>query len=370
MSTRSLRTILFVAAVGISAAIPARAQWCSAPYYIEQAFPTAGPEETRWRVCWRWENGPGLIVSHAYFRPSPAAAWINVLWEARVSQLFVPYHPGNPRYLDVNYGFPAVSLTAKDCPASVGGTVIGPGNEVCKQVHDRGLAWKDHNKVRRGEALVLWGVLNAANYNYVMEWTFRDDGEIAGNVGATAVNLPSAPKVTHVHDPMWRIDIDLNGFCCNTVMRMVHSEVGFAANDAMPVVAQEGGFVWDPVAYTMLHTKDATLKNAKGDTTTYMLMPHREGTPRHTEAFSKFDLWVTKYKWNELLGNDLPTYIVPPEPVVNADVVLWYTGGLHHIYRAEDGDFVGSNWIGTTLIMWTGFSMKPMNLFAKTPLYP
>ena len=369
MSRRSLHAALILIAM-VGSAIPARAQWCSSPYAIEQAFPTAGPEETRWRLCWRWENGPGLIISHAYFRTSPQGPWINILWEARVSQLFVPYHSGSPRYLDVSFGFPAVPLTAADCPATVGGTVIGPNQEVCKQVHDRGLAWKDHNKVRRGEALVLWGVLNAANYNYVMEWTFRDDGVILGNVGATAVNLPSAPMETHTHDPIWRLDTDINGPCCDSVMKLVHSEPGAAATDTMPLITNETGIEWDPVAYTMLHTQDATLKNSKGHTTSFMLMPSREGTPRHSEPFSKKDLWVTTYKWNELLGNELPTYIVPAEPVTNADIVLWYTGGLHHIYRDEDGDFEGNIWKGTTLIMWTGFTLKPMNLFAKTPLYP
>lgn len=370
MSRRSFPTALFIVMAALGSAIPANAQWCSTPYFIEQGFPTAGPEETRWRVCWRWENGPGLIVSHAEFRPSPSSPWITVFWEARVSQLFVPYHSGSPRYLDVNYGFPAVPLTEKDCPASVGGTVIGPGKEVCKQVRDRGLAWKDHEKVRRGEALYLWGVLNAANYNYVIEWTFRDDGVILGNVGATAVNLPSAPKETHTHDPIWRVDTDLNGACCDTVMRIVHSEPGAAANDTMPAVAKEAGLPWDPVAYTMLHTVDATLKNSKGNQTYYMLMPLREGTPRHSESFSKQDLWVTRYQWNELLGNELPTYVANAEPVTNTDVVMWYSGGLHHIYRNEDGDYEGNVWKGTALVMWTGFTLKPGNLFAKTPLYP
>jgi Cu2+-containing amine oxidase len=138
----------------------------------------------------------------------------------------------------------------------------------------------------------------------------------------------------------------------------------------MPPITQEGGFVWNPVAYTSLHVGDATLKNSKGNKTYYMLMPLRFGTPRHQEPFTKYDLWVTKYKPTELLGNDLPTYISPPEPVANADVVLWYTGGVHHVYRDEDGDVSGGTWKGVALVMWTGFILKPMNLFATTPLYP
>jgi primary-amine oxidase len=356
--------------LGAHSTAMAQPQWCSAPYAVNQTFQGGA---TAWSLCWHWSNGPGLVITHAYFRPSPNGPWINVLWEARVSQIFVPYHTGSPRYLDVNFGFGAVPLNANDCPAAVGGTVIGAASEVCQQVKDRGLAWKDHSKVRRGQELVLWGVLNAANYNYVIEWTFRDDGVILGRVGATAVNLPSRPTETHMHDPMWRLDVDLNGWCCNTVMRLSHgaeNPITGAATDAMPIVTTEGGFVWDPVAYTDLHVVDATLKNSKSHVTGYHLMPMREGTSRHIEDFSKFDLWVTRYNGSEMFGNLLPTYVVPPQSVQNADIVLWYTGGLHHIYRDEDGDSSGGVWKGSALIMWTGFTMKPMNLFDATPFYP
>src|SRR5712692_778068 len=132
-----LRIALLAAmALGVAQLSVAQPQWCSSPYAITQTFQGG---TTAWSLCWNWSNGPGLIITHAYFRPSPNGPWINVLWEARVSQLFVPYHSGSPRYLDVSYGFGAVPLTAKDCPATVGGTVIGPGSEVCKQFKDRGL---------------------------------------------------------------------------------------------------------------------------------------------------------------------------------------------------------------------------------------
>lgn len=362
-----LAVTLVLAANSVAVAQP---QWCSPPYAITQTFQGGA---SAWSLCWRWSNGPGLIISHAYFRPSANGPWINLLWEGRVSQIFVPYHTGQPRYHDVNFGFGAIPLNANDCPSSVGGTVIGTASEVCKQVKDRGLAWKDHNKVRRGEELVLWGVLNAANYNYVIEWTFRDDGVVMGRVGATAVNLPGVPKETHMHDPMWRLDVDLNGSCCDTVMRVIHgpeNAVTGAVTDSMPAVTAEGGFVWDPVAYTGLHVVDAALKNSKNHVTGYHLMPLREGTSRHKESFTSADLWVSAYNGSEMFADLLPTYVAPPQNVQNADVVLWYTGGLHHIYRDEDGDYAGNLWKGTALLMWTGFTMKPMNLFDATPFYP
>jgi primary-amine oxidase len=361
MTTARRIVLLFVLPLIAQALMPQSApaqQFCSAPYFIEQPFPTGGPEQTRWKLCWEVQNGPNLVITGAWFRPAPNSPWIKLIYDARVSQLFVPYHAGFPRYLDVNYGFGPVPLTPADCPAPTG-TILGTNAELCKQVHDRGLAWKHDQLLRRGEELVLWSVLAAANYNYIVEWTFRDDGVVVARVGATG---QVAGTDSHMHGPIWRLDLDLNGFCCDTVSRFKHSEPGAAATDSMTDVTQEAGFAWDPVAFSSLHVRDATLKNSLGHSSEWHLMPTRDGTPLHQENFTKNAFWVTRYHWNETFGNDLPTYIANAEPVANSDVVVWYYGGLHHHVRDEDSDM--------THVMWVGFMLKPYDVWSKTPLYP
>src|SRR4051812_30149172 len=71
-------------------------QFCSSPYYVEQAFPTSGAEVSRWRLCWQFVDGPGLAITGLWFRPTPASQWIKVMWDGRLAELFVPYHPGGP----------------------------------------------------------------------------------------------------------------------------------------------------------------------------------------------------------------------------------------------------------------------------------
>ena len=99
------------------------------------------------------------------------------------------------------------------------GAPISP--HVCKEVRDRGLMWKDFGGVRRGEELVLWGAINAANYRYIQEYTFRDAGVITARMGATGQNLPGAELTPHAHNAIWRIDIDLNGVT-NNAARLRH----------------------------------------------------------------------------------------------------------------------------------------------------
>ena len=59
---------------------------------------------------------------------------------------------------------------------------------------------------------MLWSVLKASNYLYVMEWIFRDDGAVVARAGSTGPKLagPDDP-VGHAHTFTWRIDFDLNG---------------------------------------------------------------------------------------------------------------------------------------------------------------
>ena len=66
----------------------------------------------------------------------------------------------------------------------------------------------------------------------------------------------------------------------------------------------------------------------------------------------------------------LPAYLLPPESTVNTDIVVWYMGSIHHLPRDEDGEVVNGFWQGEAHVMWTGFMLKPNNLFDRTPFYP
>ena len=373
---RSYLLLLLLIPFFAAAAPEARAQ-CSPPYLVDQQFPTSGPMETRWRLCWQPVAGSGLVITAAYFQKSPGSPLIRLFWDARVAEIFVPYHSGSPRFLDVKqFGFSLFPLNLNDCPAARGGVLLGPNTEVCKEVHDRGLAWKDDNNVRRGEELVLWSTLDAGNYNYVIEWTFRDDGVVMGRVGATAQNLSIQPYDAHMHGPIWRLDIDFNGFAGDSAYLGTHKEnlPLPTATDSMTLIATESGQQWDPLAFTSIHVQDSTLKNARGNASAYHLIPMRYGTPRHKEPYTKNDFWVTRYNPAEMFPDLLSSYISPPQNISSTDIVVWYYGGAHHLVRDEDGHIINDNgfpvWTGEAHIMWNGFMLMPHNLFDKTPLCP
>src|SRR5260370_36174498 len=67
-------------------------------------------------------------------------------------------------------------------------------------------------RARRGEKMILWSTYYGANYRYLMEYTFADDGMITCRLGATGRNIfnrQDDQKDTHMHIGCWRMEFDL-----------------------------------------------------------------------------------------------------------------------------------------------------------------
>jgi Cu2+-containing amine oxidase len=351
------------------------------PNQITQSFPTTGPAETTWIICWREvrgndsKNDPnGLVIGPVFFQKSPSAPSISVISDMRMSEIFVPYHPGHPRIYDLSaFNFKLTTLGATDCPASVGGTLLS--SRVCKEVRDRGLMWKDFGGARRGQEIVLWGSIDAGNYRYIQEYTFRDDGVIMGRLGATGQNLPGAELVTHAHDAVWRIDMDLGGGV-NTASRARHLEdpndPSGQATDSTTLLTVAQSFNWNERYHDVMVIANPALTNAEGDVSTYHLMPlvTGGGVAQHRELFTRAEFWVTRFDSDQFAARRLPNYVEGSPSIAGEDIVVWIKGTLHHMPRSEDGVYNGGGqWIGTAHVMWTGFMLMPHDLFDCSPFY-
>lgn len=376
-----LCVILMVAFIWMGSVVPARAQsGCpvlteqppqAPPNEVIQEFPVGESMETAWKVRWAHAPGKGLYITGAWFKRTVGEDWMKVLHDARLADIFVPYHSGSPRFFDLtgfNFGLvPATKADAGYCGEILDSVVV-------KEVRDRGVAWKNYEMVHRGQELLLWATLGAGNYNYIMQYGFRDDGTISFRVGATAANLPGSEFEAHMHDGLWRLDIDLNGAAHDTalVTKHVESTKSPKAID-LPMLFNDGveGFAdWEATKFTEVRVRDELKKNSHGRQISYDLIPLRYGTARHQEPFFHHDFWVTRYHGSDLFYSELPNYVSDKELIANSDVVLWYISPVHHLPRNEDGEYVGDVWNGVALVMWGGFDLRPRNLFDHTPFYP
>jgi Cu2+-containing amine oxidase len=345
---------------------------------------------TAWKVHYARGLHKGLYITGAWYKRSLSEDWIKILKDARVAELFVPYHQASMiRYFDLTgFSFPMAQVREEDAGAS--GTLLPPFQgdpypTVVREFRDRGVVWKDFaHGVRRGKELVLWGGLEAGNYMYLMSYSFHDDGTIAFRVGATGQNLPGHRKEAHTHNAHWRIDIDLVDGNKNSAMVMRHVEdpASMGAEDIEEPFNRgyEGGIDWNPREFTMVRV-ESNRKNAHGRTIGYDFMPVRMGTSRHNEEFTQHDFWVTRShptRPMEFIFSNLPNLVKDEEPVETTDIVLWGTSSSHHEPRDEDGKRgAGSplwpwddDWQGSATVMWSGFDLRPRNFFDRTPFYP
>jgi Cu2+-containing amine oxidase len=327
--------------------------------------------KSRWHLTLNTVKGFGLVITGASFQKSPTAPFIYVLFDGRLGEIFVPYHSGDDRFTDLKYGFSCLKLTPEKFPPPL--QLIG-GDKICKEVRDY-LAYMDFlntpHRVRYGQEAVYFSVLDAANYQYIMEWTFRDDGVILVRAGSTGPKFPGHPNLGHIHDFTWRLDIDLNGAGGDSAFLTSHYEDLTAvppartATDGRDLVDVEGGLVWNDRNFNTLLIQDSMLKNGNGRPTSYELVPMRSGTARHLEDFTKKDFWVTRYNPTQsFFADELPDYVRDRQSTVNQDLVVWYTGSEHHENNSRDEDK------NTVEVLWTGFELVPNNLFDHTPFYP
>jgi Cu2+-containing amine oxidase len=353
------------------------------PHVVEQTFPPNGVMETAWKVEFDTEIGYGLVIKNAWFKKAPDAEWLQVLGDARVSDIFVPYQPGTPRYWDVRYNFFLSVLSAADVGpfGKLHTCANGEKQEPCvaQELRDRGVIWKNNSGVRRGNAMVLWGCLHAINYRYLEEYCFQDDGAIVFRMGSTGRNLKGREFVSHMHNYFWRVDVNLGGKEHNTAYLMENVEpkdeknkLGSETFHNLFNNGKEGFADWDPLKFTMVRIVNTEKKNIRGENIAYDVVPMRHGTARHfgqREECAQHDFWITKANPKELEYRDVPKY-ANGEDIVNTDIVLWYGTSMFHEPRSEDGIMENNEWNGATLVSWIGFTLRPNNIFDRTPLYP
>lgn len=320
-----------------------------------------------WQLCVAAVQKFGLIVTHARFQKAPSSPFITVLFDGRLGEIFVPYHPGTPRFGDISqFNFPALTLSTADCPSP---HVILGGGRICREIVDYGVAWKDDALVRRGRETLYWAVLDAANYNYIMEWAFRDDGTIVARAGSTGPKLGGPDDTTgHFHSFTWRLDIDLDGPGGDSAYLTRHVEnlgvVPSTGSDSSQLVQREGGREWSAVRFSSIEIGDSALVNDNGSPTTYELVPVRSGTARLSEAFTRNEFWVTRFAGAnaQLLAVNLPAY-VSGQSTIDQNNVIWYTGSAHHESNMRDEDRQ------TVPVLWVEFRLIPHNLFEGTPFF-
>jgi hypothetical protein len=406
------------------------------PNVVKQGFPAARfdpaePErcDTAWEVEWELthpENrtwfppGSVLRIKSAKFmwkdrtgRPQ----WVTVVRMLEIAEIYVPYDNGNTAFLDVHDMAFNITPARKEF---LGPNCVAPGevlpssnpawaNTVHKEVHDDGIRWMTAetngrnqiaDRARRGEKMLLWATYYGANYRYMMEYGFGDDGTITCRIGPSGRNIFNRQKDqgdTHLHVGCWRLEPDLGdpsgklgGPKDNEVLivrRVLDEEREKFTSVARPFnkngrgEACEGSARWEAEEFTTLRFASKMRKNAHGRAISYDLVSQRLGGLRRLQReggtydadmdFINQDFWVTRTESGFTDYIDVPRYAKDKRPLTGQPVTIWLCAPALHVARTEDfGTETGTdNYRGVAITNWTGFILKPRDLFDGTPLY-
>lgn len=364
------------------------------PAGVAPAFP-----ETGWRI--RYEILPQLthgyggaavweLQSVEFMRGYTEAGeqdWIRVLNNLALVEIYVPYYDGYEIW-DIQ-GLSGFVQASPDFirGAGVFTANLQPDGAVIAEVADDHVRWMSvADQARRGQRLDLWATLSAANYRYVMRYSFLDDGTIQARVAGTSQNLRSVPvgdeTGMHVHLAAWRMEFDLGAPGANDL----HVMERIGAPDSAAASLQhrpfnngvEGGEVWNPELFTSIMVESTLVDNrhTPPHKIGYKMVPLRGGALRNFRQSTQKDVWAALLtgpngSTDRLRYMDVANYVVLARPLAGQPQAIWTSAALHHIPRTEDYGAEGYTASqGVALAMWTGFDLMPHNLWDKTPLYP
>jgi hypothetical protein len=404
---------------------------------VRQGFPAANSNaedltknETAWEVEWELthpENRPFyppgsiLRIKSAKFMWKDRAGkphWVMVARMVEPAEIYVPYDNGHTAFLDIHDMSFHTTLARREY---LGPSCVGPGeildspnphwaNTVHKELHDDGIRWlnaeagwggsRAGDRARRGEKMTLWATYYGANYRYLIEFSFGDDGMLTCRIGPTGRNLMNRQEDqgdVHLHIGCWRFEPDMGdptakeGGPTDTEVLLARRILDEKTERFSQVVkpfaknAQgescEGSARWVPEEFTTLRMQSKSRKNAHGYPLSYDLIPLRFGAMRQQQPeggsyaanmdFINYDFWVTHTEPGNTAYVDVPQYASKKRPLSGHPTTVWTCTPAIHVPRTEDfGPNDGKmSYTGVAITTWTGFMLKPRDLFDGTPLY-
>jgi primary-amine oxidase len=394
----------------------------------------------KWRFRYSMHPREGLVLHTIGYEDDGKTR--SVLYRASLSEMVVPY--GDP---DENWrwraAFDVGEYSVGRLASPLEPRLDAPENAVlldatfaddegkpyvwekCVGIYERdgGILWKHFdsvsgkNETRRSRELVVFFVATIGNYDYAVNYIFKQDGSLEVDLALTGIMLAKGVKEKradenqnanhgsthgdatghlvaeyivaphHQHFFNFRLDFDVDG-TANSVTEMNTAAMPAGANNPYlnGFVMRETTFKNESEAQRKMDLQAARVwtvrnpaaKNSLGHRTSYILIPGANSLPyiapessvRKRAGFINNHFWATKYDALEAYaagaypnqskgGEGLPQFVVNNETIENTDVVVWYTLGVTHVPRPEEWAVMPVTHVGFKIIPGGFFSRNP-----------
>lgn len=411
--------------------------------------------QVRWQA-WRFHLRPdqrtGAVLSLVEYQEDPDAVPRSVMYQGELSEIYVPYMDPSFAWYGRNFidagefvagGLGKPLLPGRDCPdhaVFIDSLRTGPNGHpatvpgtICIYERETGdPSWRhyadEQPDSRRSRDLVVRTGAVLGNYDYLLDWIFRQDGSIEARVGATGIleakatsaasaiqAVPAAGPVNataadairsgrradaygrfvdrnivgvnHDHYFSYRLDLDIDGaenrfVADRLVMQRLpddHPRRSVWVQEPHPATTEHDARLdIDVERPTLWRVQSTHRRNAVGYPTSYHLLPGRNTTnllvpedySTRRAGFIEHHLWVTPYRPDErYAAGDHPSLSEP-----DMGLPTWTKADR----PINDTDIVVWHTVGmhhlpraedwpVMPVMWHGFELRPFDFFDRNP---
>ena len=396
-----------------------------------------------WRFRLRVDKRPGIVLSNIDVRDGER--WRSVLYQAHLSEVFVPYmDPSAGWYFRTfmdsgEYGFGLFLTPLRagiDCPGHATflpalvnddrGRPLEIPDAIC--IFERYIgdpAWRHFEVFAQGEAtfvpaegrpdtaLVVRTASVVGNYDYLIDYRFRQNGEITIKIGATGLDAVKGVAATSMEDSTaaadtaygtlvapnlvapfhdhyfnFRLDFDVDGPVNHpAVLEVVAGEPAadsprrsfWTVKSSAPASELEARYTLSAQAPKYFLVRNEAERTRLGHHPAYMIhhgsvaygpFDYAADPPMRRNAYIEHTIWNTvhdptqRYAGGEFPmqsdGSDtLAEWVKADRALQGTDVVTWFTAGFHHRPRAENWPVMSTD--------WKAIHIMPHNFFTRNP---
>jgi len=263
-------------------------------------------------------------------------------------------------------------------------------NVLCEVTKPSGFVYRYRNDTsRQGSKLELFSTSNVNSREFILNWSFFENGSIevgsglTGQFNKTATNSDYGWQVTaqnkiatsFTDHYFWRLDFDIASTNDNDIVEQIKSSPSadrLTKSKQIQTITRETASKLAPASKTFWRVKDQNIVSSSNQSISYEMVLMNYGQQSYgndNTPWLKNDVFITRYDACQRFAVQNPTNnncasdvsrFVSGQNINSQDVVFWYRLASHTLPRDED--------FSAALTQWNKFILLPRDWTSRNSL--